>query len=199
MMRWLSMSSRTLAYDWPRRLAQSSTPSTATLPISGSGSALISRISVHRDTIAPSARASRDPARPASASVTRASRLRSPIVRRWCLAVSPPRLLGERRHNAGRVVADEPADLEYDLDRTAATGQVLKTTPATVVDPCGRLAALRAGHRRRARARYEPDQIAKVLHLVQLQAAQVGEQRVSQAGFLSGQLMPHNRPPRPLR
>ena len=29
-------------------------------------------------------------------------------------------LLRERRHDAGRVVADEPADLEYDLDRTAA-------------------------------------------------------------------------------
>ena len=62
--------------------------------------------------------------------------------------------------------------------------------------PVGRLAALRAGHRRRARARHEPDQIATVLHLVQLQAAQVGEQQVGQAGFLSGQLMLHNRPPR---
>jgi len=115
------------------------------------------------------------------------------------LGGQPVHLLGERRHDAGWVVADEPADLEYDLDRTAATGQVLKTTPVTVVDPCCRLAALRTGHRRRARARHEPDQIAKVLHLVQLQAAQVGKQRVSQAGFLSGQLMPHNRPPRPLR
>ena len=33
----------------------------------------------------------------------------------------PVHLLGERRHDAGRGVADEPADLEYDLDRTAAT------------------------------------------------------------------------------
>jgi len=33
----------------------------------------------------------------------------------------PVHLLGERRHDAGRVVADEPADPEYDLDRTAAT------------------------------------------------------------------------------
>ena len=33
----------------------------------------------------------------------------------------PVHLLGKRRHDAGRVVADEPADLEYDLDRTAAT------------------------------------------------------------------------------
>ena len=32
----------------------------------------------------------------------------------------PVHLLGERRHDAGRVVADEPADLEYDLDRAAA-------------------------------------------------------------------------------
>jgi hypothetical protein len=112
------------------------------------------------------------------------------------LGGQPVHLLGERRHDAGRVVADEPADLEYDLDRTAATGQVLKAAPVTVVDPWCRLAALRAGHRRRARARHEPDQIATVLHLVQLQAAQVGEQQVGQAGFLSGQLMLHNRPPR---
>ena len=33
----------------------------------------------------------------------------------------PVHLLGKRRHGAGRVVADEPADPEYDLDRTAAT------------------------------------------------------------------------------
>jgi hypothetical protein len=32
--------------------------------------------------------------------------------------------------------------------------------------------------------------------LVQLQAAQLGEQQAGQAGFLSGQLMLHNRPPR---
>ena len=93
------------------------------------------------------------------------------------LGGQPGYLLGERRHDAGRVVADEPADLEYDLDRTAATGQVLKATPVAVVDPCCRLAALRAGHRRRARARHEPDQIAKILHLVQLQAAQAGNSR----------------------
>jgi DNA-binding HxlR family transcriptional regulator len=41
--------------------------------------------------------------------------------------------------------------------------------------------------------------LAERWSIIILQAAQVGEQRVSQAGFLSGQLMPHNRPPRPLR
>ena len=51
--------------------------------------ALTRRISVNRETAAPSTRASRDPARPASASATRSSRLRGPAVRRWCLAVSP--------------------------------------------------------------------------------------------------------------
>src|ERR1700756_5498515 len=105
MMRWVSMSSRTLAYDWPRRLAQSSTPRTATLPISGSGSALISRISVHRDTIAPSTRASRrgrDPFQQAPQSD------RAALVP----GGQPVHLLGKRRHGAGRVVADEPADPE---------------------------------------------------------------------------------------
>jgi hypothetical protein len=94
-----------------------------------------------------------------------------------------------------RWVSMSSRTLAYDWPRRLAQSSM----PSTAVDPCRRLAALRTGHRRRARARHEPDQIAKVLHLVQLQAAQVGEQRVSQAGFLSGQLMPHNRPPRPLR
>jgi hypothetical protein len=93
------------------------------LPISGSGSGLISRISVHRDTIAPSARASRDPARPASASATRSSRLRNPRRAALVPGGQPVHLPGKRRHDAGRVVADQPADLKYDLDRTAATGQ----------------------------------------------------------------------------
>ena len=49
------------------------------------------------------------------------------------------------------------------------------------------------------RARHEPDQIAEVLDSVQLQAAQVREQQVGQAGILGGQLMMLNRPPRPPR
>ena len=83
------MSISTVAYECPLRLAISSTPSTVTGPASGSGSARTSRISVDRDTAAASAAASRQPARPASASATFSSRARSDAVRRWYQPVSP--------------------------------------------------------------------------------------------------------------
>jgi len=67
----------------------SSTPSTMTCPASGSGSARTSRIKVNRDTITASAAASREPARPASASATFSSRACSDAVRRWYQPVSP--------------------------------------------------------------------------------------------------------------
>jgi len=82
MRRWLSMSISTVAYEWPLRLATSSTPSTVTGPAPGSGSARTSRIKVNRDTAVPSAAASREPARPASASATFSSSSRNRAVRR---------------------------------------------------------------------------------------------------------------------
>jgi hypothetical protein len=83
------MSISTVAYEWPLRLATSSTPSTATGPACGSGSARASRIKVNRETTVPSAAASWEPARSASASATFSSRSRSPAVRRWYQLASP--------------------------------------------------------------------------------------------------------------
>jgi hypothetical protein len=62
------MSTSTVPYTCPRRREKSSTPSTATVPISGSGNARITRNNVLRLTGTPSLVASRDPARPANAS-----------------------------------------------------------------------------------------------------------------------------------
>jgi hypothetical protein len=140
-----------------------------------------------------------DPARPASASATRPGRFRDPVVRRWCLAVSPSTCSA----NVTTTQAALP-QMNRRTWSTAWTGRPqqarsCRATPVAAVHPWCRLAALRAGRRRRARARHEPDQIAPVLHPVQLQAGQAGEQQAGQAGFLSGQLMPHNRPPRTAR
>ena len=65
------MSTSTVAYVCPLRSEKSSAPSTRTAPAGGSGTAISIRISVSRLTCtASTARASRDPARPASAAAT---------------------------------------------------------------------------------------------------------------------------------
>ena len=65
------MSTSTVAYVRPLRSEKSSAPSTRTAPAGGSGTAISTRISVSRLTSAASTvRASRDPARPASAAAT---------------------------------------------------------------------------------------------------------------------------------
>jgi hypothetical protein len=87
-------------------------PSTVTCPISGSGIALTRRISVNRETTAPSTRASRGPC-------AAGQRERDPLQQppQPCRAPlvpggQPLHLLSERRDRAGRVVADEAADLQ---------------------------------------------------------------------------------------
>ena len=59
----------------------------------------------------------------------------------------PVHLLSERRDRAGRVVADEAADLQFNLDGPPAAGQVLQAAPVPVVHPRRRCPAVTAGHR----------------------------------------------------
>jgi hypothetical protein len=66
----------------PRRSAKSSTPSTVTVPITGSGRARINRNNVLRVAGNPSAVASRVPARPANASPIDSSMPRNNTVHR---------------------------------------------------------------------------------------------------------------------
>jgi hypothetical protein len=64
------MSIRIVLYDWPRRTAKSSTPSTSMRPATGICWARMSRISTSRQDGMASSAASLDPGRPASASAT---------------------------------------------------------------------------------------------------------------------------------
>ena len=73
----------------PRRSAKSSTPSTRGVLAGGSGTAITSRNNVDRLATAPSARASRDPARPAVATAMWRNMPTSGGVFRPCLTVSP--------------------------------------------------------------------------------------------------------------
>jgi hypothetical protein len=83
------MSIRIVLYDWPRRTAKSSTPSTSMCPAPGTGRVRMSRISTSRQHGIASFAARRDPGRPASASATSTSALVSGGVRRANGVVSP--------------------------------------------------------------------------------------------------------------
>ena len=83
------MSIKMVLYDWPRRIAKSSTPSTSMCPAPGTGWARMSRISTSRQHGIASFPARRDPGRPASASATSASAPVSGGVRRANGVVSP--------------------------------------------------------------------------------------------------------------
>ena len=104
----------------------------------------------------------------------------------------PLHLLSERRDRAGRVVADEAADLQPDLDRPPAAGQVLQAAPVPVVRPRRQCPAATAGHRPRAGTGYDLHAAVQVLHPIQVQPAQMREQQVQQAGFPAGELVQHN-------
>ena len=112
--RWSSTLDQTVAYDWPRRIAKSSTPSTRGVLNCGSGSAMTLRNKVIRPAPKPSWAASRAPARPASASPTRSrarlSRAGEPCVR----GGQPAERLGERPARAVRRAADEAPDRQPD-------------------------------------------------------------------------------------
>jgi hypothetical protein len=68
----------------PRLIAKSSTPSTATVPTSGSGSACTSRNSVLRPAHGPSRVDRHEPARPASASPMCSKAVQHNDIRRAC-------------------------------------------------------------------------------------------------------------------
>ena len=104
----------------------------------------------------------------------------------------PLHLLSERRDRAGRVVADEAADLQLDLDRPPAAGQVLQAAPVPVVHPRRRCPAVTAGHRLGAGAGYGLHAAVQVLHVIEVQPAQMREQQGQQAGFPAGELVQHN-------
>lgn len=134
------MSISTIAYEWPLRLATSSTPSTLTGPVSGSGRRRTSRIKVNQDTAVPRAAASREPARSASASATFSSRPRSPAVRRWYRAVSPGTCPANVAYTVDRVwnsavLVDNPRFMQaYVVD---GQGLVHVRAHATLADPSG--------------------------------------------------------------
>jgi hypothetical protein len=88
------MSIKMVLYDWPRRTAKSSTPSTSIWPAPGSGWARMSRISTSRQHGIASFAASRDPGRPASASAIAASASVSGGVR-WANGVVSPGICSE--------------------------------------------------------------------------------------------------------
>jgi len=97
------MSISTVAQECPLRSATSSTPSTVTGPASGSGSARTSRIKVNRDTTAPSAAASREPARPASAGAAFSSRPRIRTMEQPARPDPAPLPRGRQRREIARV------------------------------------------------------------------------------------------------
>ena len=100
----------------------------------------------------------------------------------------PLHLLSERRDRAGRVVADETADLESGLDGPPAAGQVLQAAPVPVVHPYH---SVRSHGRPPARsAGYDLHAAAQVLHAIEVQPAQMREQQDS--GFPAGELVQHN-------
>ena len=104
----------------------------------------------------------------------------------------PLHLLSERRGRAGRVVADEAADLQFDLDGPPAAGQVLQTAPVPVVHPRRQCPAVTAGHRPGAGTGYDLHAAVQVLHAIEVQPAQMREQQVQQTGFPAGELVQHN-------
>jgi len=107
-------------------------------------------------------------------------------------AGQPWHLLSERRHLAGRVAAAEPADLQHDLNRPPAAGQVGQAAPVPVVHLRRDRPAAPAGQRRRPGPGRDPHHLAQVLDMLQVQARQVREQHHQQAGFPGGELVQHN-------
>jgi hypothetical protein len=113
---------------------------------------------------------------------------RAPLV----LGGQPAHLLGERRHLAGPVAADEPADLQFDLDRTAAARQIVQMAPVPVVPTCGRRGALWADSQLGAGARDDPRPVAGAFDLLEHQAVQMREQQTKQTGLVAGDRIQHN-------
>ena len=123
----VSMLISKVAYECPRLFEKSSTPSTVTCPISGSGSARTSWISVSRQTSTPSSLSSREAARPASGQ-HHGCEQQAQQHRPAGIPLGEPRdRLSERPHPARRVLAGQTADRERDQDTAAACGQIAQS------------------------------------------------------------------------
>ena len=154
--------------------------------------ALTRRISVNRETAAPSTRASRDPARPASASATRSSRSRSPAVRRWCLAVSPSTCSANVAAGQAGLSQMRRRTPRPGPDRPPAAARSCRAAPVPVVHPRRQYPAVTAGHRPGAGAGYDLHAAVQVLHAIEVQPAQMREQQGQQTGFPAGELVQHD-------
>ena len=131
-------------------------PSTRTRPAAGPGSAIRTRIRVWRLTCtASTARASRDPARPASAAATAPSCPASSGVARAYGTASPSRLLREARPRAFRIAAPQQPHHQPDQHPAAARGSITQPPRIPVTHRRAPGPATRA--RRPARRRMHPD------------------------------------------
>lgn len=118
----------------PFAVAYSSTPTTRGTGTSGSGKAATSRSSVPRLTDTPKTLAMRDPARPASARPTAASRpqaLGPPAVP----TAQPRRLPSEGPACAGDDQAEKPADPQAEDDPSATAGHISWKLQVGAVNP----------------------------------------------------------------
>jgi hypothetical protein len=188
------MSTRTLAYDWPRRLAQSPAPRHRDLP-----DLRIRHGPDQADQCEPGDDRAQHPCQPGPGAAGQRERdplqqapqpCRPPLVP----GGQPLHLLSERRDRAGRVVADEAADLQPGQDGPPAAGQVVQAAPVPVVHPRRQRPAVTAGHRPRGGAGYDLHAAVQVLHVIEVQPAQMREQQVQRTGFPAGELVQQTTP-----
>jgi hypothetical protein len=186
------MSISTVAYEWPLRLATSSTPSTLTGPVSGSGRPRTSRIKVNRDTTAPSAAASRGTRAAGQRQRDLLQQAPQPGGAALVPGRQPGHLLGERGDRACRVTAAEPAHLQHDFHRPPATGKIVQAAPVPVMHPAGDHPAAPAGQRGCPGPGHDPHLPARILDMLQVQASKLREQQDQQAGFRASEYVQHN-------
>src|SRR5437879_5570625 len=127
------MSSRTVAYEWPLCLAKSSTPSTVDLP-----DRWVEQRSYQPQQGEPGHRSAERVGQAGTGPPRRCQceafqQTAQPHAAALVPLGQPVDLLGERRYQACRHIAPEPADLQLDHHRAAATGQVMQATPVPVV------------------------------------------------------------------
>ena len=195
----VSTSITKVAYECPRLFEKSSTPSTVTCPISGSGSARTSWISVSRQTSYSQQRQ-----QPGSGSPGQGQRhqLQQPAQQYRAAGIplgeSRDRLR-ERPHSARWILAGQTADRERDQDRTARCGQIMQKPAVVAVDPGGGRAASPARCRSAPGMRRHQHVVPLIGHFVDGQVRQVGEEHRQAAGIArhdmpdTGHNEPHGR------
>ena len=170
---------RMVLYDWPRRIAKSSTPSTSIRPAAGTGWARMSPISTSRQHGIASLAASRDPgaARQRERDISqRAGQRRGAAGER---RGQPQDLLGERGLPATQVAALEAAHAHDDLHLPRAEREIGEPTLVAGVDPGRATPAARA--RRIAGLRPDPErhQIPTCSTLSTLAGREVWQKRIN--------------------